>query len=187
MILLGGGEHGQDLIEIAHRLGIHKIAVYDDADGFPSLPADLNEPFHVGVNCSTIRRSIAERYPNVHGGIPLIDPSAIIGSDVVISDGCVVSPLVSLLHSVTLGRFVHVNTHANIVRAKIGAYTTISPGANICGTVTIGEGCLIGAGSTVAERCTIGNDVTIGAGAVVPPYSYVNDGSVVVGVYRGPR
>jgi acetyltransferase-like isoleucine patch superfamily enzyme len=44
---------------------------------------------------------------------------------------------------------------------------TISPGANVAGAVTIGEGAYIGMGAIVLDRVTIGAHAVVGAGAVV--------------------
>ena len=92
--------------------------------------------------------------------------------------------MASLLHSVTLGDHVHVNTMAQMVRTNVDDFTTISPGAHICGNVEIGEACAIGAGATICERVKIGDFVTVGAGAVVPPYSIIPNGKTVIGVWK---
>src|SRR5436853_428193 len=43
----------------------------------------------------------------------------------------------------------------------------ISPGAVLCGNVTIGTGAWVCAGATVAPRVRIGADAVVGAGSVV--------------------
>ncbi|MBK8708073.1 MAG: hypothetical protein IPN30_06210 [Flavobacteriales bacterium] len=50
---------------------------------------------------------------------------------------------------------------------KIGAYSTINPGANISGDVTLEEGASTGTNATVLEKKTIGAYSKIGAGAMV--------------------
>jgi acetyltransferase-like isoleucine patch superfamily enzyme len=49
----------------------------------------------------------------------------------------------------------------------IGDFANINPGATICGTCRIGEGCFVGAGATVINGISIGEWTVIGAGAVV--------------------
>jgi acetyltransferase-like isoleucine patch superfamily enzyme len=44
---------------------------------------------------------------------------------------------------------------------------TISPGSNIAGRVSIGEGAYVSIGAIVLDRMTIGSHSVIGAGAVV--------------------
>ena len=46
----------------------------------------------------------------------------------------------------------------------------------------VGEGSLIGIGSIVLDDCEIGRGCIIAAGAVLPPYTIVPDGKVVMGV-----
>ena len=185
MIILGIGSHAADIRAIAHRCNIHNITEYDDLLDCHQTPPDcLRGPLMVGVNNPAQRREIAKRWPHVRGAAPLIDPSAIIGPDVHCGYGSVVAPMATLLTRVRLGAHVHVNYHASMTRCTIGDYTTVSPGAVICGDVTIGQAVLIGAGAVVADRCVIGDDVIIAAGAIVPPESVIPDGAKCIGVWK---
>ncbi len=186
MIVIGGGNHFRDIEAIAHRNGITRITVFDDSadTGWSAPPDDIHGPLVIGVNDSAARRNIAHRFPHLLGAAPLIDPSALIGVNVHCGHGSVVGPMTSLLHSVTLGNHVHVNSCVNIVRATVGDFSTISPGATIAGNVEIGEVCTVGANATVCERTKIGNEVVIGAGAIVPPYSVIPSGITVTGVWK---
>lgn len=51
--------------------------------------------------------------------------------------------------------------------ATVHDYVTLSPGANVAGAVTIGEGAYIGMGAIILGRVTIGDHAVDGAGAVV--------------------
>jgi UDP-3-O-[3-hydroxymyristoyl] glucosamine N-acyltransferase len=177
--LIGTGSHGRDLEVIFHRAHPDKeLRCWDDAD-CPPGPAKLRHVL-VGVNDPQTRRRLAEKYVTELGPPKaIVDPSAIIGPHVTLGRGVVVAPLACLLHDVTLGEHVHVNYQASMTRCLVGAYTTISPGATICGDVTIGEACLIGAGATVCDRVSIGSCVTVAAGAIIPPLSVVPDGVTV--------
>lgn len=186
MIVVGGGNHFRDIEAIAHRCGVYGLTVYDDDEdtGWPQPPGCMAGPLVIGVNDPAARRDIALRFQHVRGAAPLFDPSAVIGPEVYCGLGTVVGPFASLLHSVTLGDHVHVSTHVNIVRSDVGDYTTISPGATICGNVEIGEACTIGANATICERVQIGDEVIVGAGAIVPPYSIVPNKTKIVGIYK---
>ena len=186
MIILGAGNHAKDLMEIAHRNGIHDIALYDDDidTGYPIPPGCLYGPLVIGVNDPRDRREIAHRFRHLLGAAPLFDPSALIGRDVHCGRGAVIGPMASLLHSVILGDHVHVSTHVSIVRSNVGDFSTLSPGAVVCGNVEIGEAVSVGAGAVICERSTIGNDCTIAAAAIVPPYSIIPDGKTVIGVWK---
>ena len=86
------------------------------------------------------------------------------------------------LYDVSLGHGTHVNYAARAIRTRIGKHCTISPGAIICGDVTIGDRVLVGANATICDRVTIGDGATIGAGAVILPGAYVPSGETWVGV-----
>ena len=185
--LICAGAHAQDLLAIWSRVRPKNlIAIYDDDPqlGFYPLPDQLTGRILIGVNDPIARRRIANRYSDLRGTHQLIDSSAVIGINIDIGKGSVVAPLACLLRDVQLGKHVHVNYQASITRCTVDDFTTISPGATICGDVTIGKECLIGAGATICDRVTIGSGVIIGAGAIIPPLSNVPDGKKVVGVWK---
>lgn len=183
--LLCWGNHAQDISVIWYRVHGKPITAYDDDPLYGNPPSDdLDCKILIGVNDSQIRRQLAQRFERCKGARPLIDPEALIGPDCHFGKGSVVSPAAVLTHSVSLGKHCHVNTSVSLVRAVVGDYSTLSPGATVCGNVTIGEACQIGAGSVICERVTIGNDVVIAAGAIIPPHSVVPDGTKVIGVFR---
>lgn len=185
--LLGAGNHGSDIVAIWKRVRpITELRIYDDNHTkYPPLPERLGGRIVIGVNDSELRAEIAERYGHLHGIHPLVDPTALIGENVSLNEGVVVAPFASLLHSVTLGWHVHINYHASMTRCSIGDFSTVAPGAVICGNVSIGVATHIGAGAVVCERTAIGSNVVVAAGAIVPPYSEVPDGTKVIGVWKG--
>ena len=184
--LLGWGNHAKDISVIWYKVHGKPITAYDDDLQYGNPPPDdLDCHIIIGINDSQIRRQLALRFDRCKGARPLIDPDALVGPDCHFGRGSVVAPQTCLTHSVSLGKHCHVNSCVSLVRAVVGDYSTLSPGATVCGNVTIGEGCQIGANATICERVTIGNNVIIGAGGIVPPYSSVPDGSKVIGVWRG--
>lgn len=187
-LLCASGNHAADLGVIWSRVHPDNplIPYDDDPDtGNPTPPDYLTGRILIGNNDPSVRRYVAERYAHLRGTHPLVDPAACVGPDVKLSRGVVVAPGATLLHSVTLKCHVHVNYQASMTRCLIGAYSTVSPAATICGNVKIGKECVVGAGSTICERSTIGDRVIIGAGAIIPPHSLVPDDSRVIGVWKG--
>jgi len=187
--LIGYGSHGQDIEAIYWRTKQYgrRLWIYDhnpEKGADPMLMPD-DEEVILGVNDPTGRRRLAESLPpGTRAAAPLVDPSAVIGKGVWLPAGTVIAPFASLLRSVTLGAHVHVNYGAQMTRCVVGPYSTLSPGATICGDVEIGEETLIGANATVCDRVKIGNRVRIGAGAIVPPLSVVPDDTTVIGVWK---
>lgn len=186
-ILLGYGNHGRDCEAIWLRADRRMLLIYDDDPntGMYAPPEDLKGRILIGINDPRDRQRMATRYGHLRGTHPLVDPSAVVGANVHLGKGVVIAPFTSLLHSVTLRDHVHVNYHVGMTRCTVGAYTTIAPGAVICGNVDIGEACLIGANASICERSKIGNNVTVGAGAIVPPWSVVPDNTTIIGVWKG--
>ena len=104
-----------------------------------------------------------------------IHPSAKIGNGVIISDGCLISNDVVIEN--------HVLLNFNVLfghDVRIGRYTNCSPGTNVMGNVSIGEGNLIGAGVTIIPDITVGNNNVVGAGATL--YSNFGDNNTIFGV-----
>ena len=96
-------------------------------------------------------------------------PGLILQRKAIISCDCVVD------------RCVKVNINATVMHdARIGAYTTIAPGAVLLGRVRIGKKVFIGANATVLPEVKIGDGSIVGAGAVVT--RDVTAGTVVAGV-----
>ena len=67
---------------------------------------------------------------------------------------------------------------------RIGAGSTVGPGANVAGAVTIGDVTYLGMGCIVRDRVTIGAGATVGAGAVV--VADVAAGLTVIGLPARP-
>ena len=172
--ILGAGGHGRDIAAIADAAGVDHV-FYDDAVGSDPRPVMYEGwPYVVGVNDPAVRRRMAV------GTEPatLIHPTATIDPSATISPGCVVGAGTHIGPATDLGPHTHIGAGCTITRTSVGAFTTIAPGVNVAGDVTIGEGCLIGVGSTVSNLVRIGDRVTVGAGAIVT--RDIDDGVTVV-------
>jgi len=175
-VIVGAGGHG---VDIAAWSG---LALVDDK--YPERgagPVVGPREFVAGVNDSEQRFWLCQRLDadGWTAAEAVAAPTAYLGPRVVAQPGCVLSPRVTLANDVRLGCHVHLNVGVFATRARIGAYTTVGPGTNICGDVDIGLVCRIGAGVTIANLVTVGDRVTVGAGAVVV------DDLVDPGVYVG--
>lgn len=176
--ILGAGGHGMDVAAIVRATG-QDVEFFDDdpASGFPPC-SSAPDAFLLGVYDSRVRahmdRPARESYIATH-------PAAVVDASVIVDYGTVIAAGAVLGNGTTLGRHVHVGQTASLVRVSCGDYVTISPGAVICGDVTIGEGVMIGAGAVVSNLCDIEPYAVIGAGAVLPPRTRVPAGAVWVG------
>lgn len=161
--VLCAGAHGSDI-----AVDVNAVRLYDDdvSLGHQPLWAFRGGPAYVGVNDSGQRKAIAEKWgaKNPDGWVhrsAVFDRSA-------------------------LGEHTHVNAGCTVIRARLGAFCTLSPGVTVCGDVIIGDHVTIGAGATICNLVTIGDGATIGAGAVITPGSRVAAGETWVGVPGRP-
>jgi sugar O-acyltransferase (sialic acid O-acetyltransferase NeuD family) len=98
----------------------------------------------------------------------MIHPSAIIGQDCRIGEGCLLCPGAVLTTNVQLGNFVTLNVHASIGHdAVIGEGCTLHSHSDVTGRVVLGEGVLIGSHGTVLPGAKVGDYAVVGAGSVV--------------------
>lgn len=98
----------------------------------------------------------------------LIDPDAIIKSDVKIGNNTIilenscVGPNVRLSNNVFIGAGCIIN-HDCIVEK----YTTIGHGSNIAGNVKINENCMLGISTVIKQNITIKKNAVVGCGSIV--------------------
>ena len=104
----------------------------------PSLLDKYKSLFYtIGINSSSIRRSIDKDFGSIERAANLVHETAVIGSNCLYKNGLTMGPYSVLTTMVSLGSHVHVNTAASINQASsIGDYCTISPGARVCGRVS---------------------------------------------------
>ncbi len=99
---------------------------------------------------------------------PLIDPSAIIksnvtiGSNTLILENSVIGPNAKIGKNVFIGSSVIIN-HDSVV----GNFNTIGHRSNIAGKVIIGNECFVGISSTIQQNIKIGNNVILGSASNV--------------------
>lgn len=149
--LIGAGSHARD-IAATRPIGRH-VAHHREWSG--------TDPVLIGINDPQLRAAVA--FILDVEDLAWVHPHAWLGPDVHIGPG------------------THVNYAVTMTRTRIGRHCTISPGATLCGDITIGNRVLIGAGAVICDRVTIGNDVVVGAGAIVRPTFSLPEGTTWVG------
>ena len=178
MKVLGAGGHGQDVRDVALACGYHFDGFLDDNAG-PAPWTSLDGPYAFGVHDPVVR---CLRDDMSNPALVLVHPAAYCEPDVEFDDGVVVGPRAIIGPNVKLGRHVHVGQGSSMVRTRVGAYTSISPGVTIAGDVWIGQAVTIGAGATISNLCRIEDGAVIGAGAVLRPRTMVPTSTTWVGV-----
>lgn len=105
--------------------------------------------------------------------------------DVIIGDGAVLCPFVTLTSNITIGKQFHANIYSYIAHdCVIGDYVTFAPDVKCNGNVHIEDHAYIGTGAIIKQGkpgrpLTIGKGAVIGMGAVVT--KNVPAGETVIG------
>lgn len=118
-----------------------------------------------------------------------VAPTAYVGGEVTLGDGCTVMHQVVIrgdVSAIRIGRRVNVQD-GSIIHTRCGIPLDIEDEVSIGHRAVVhcrrvGEGSLIGTGAIVLDDCEIGRGCIIGAGAVLPPGRIIPDGKVVMGV-----
>jgi len=158
-----------DFMPAHARVG--RDAVLGGLDAVSRLLGDTPLNVVVAIGDPLVKAEICadlSKYPVVfptmiHPSVIMDDQgSIVIGEGTVITAGCV------LTTDIVLGRHVLLNLNTTVGHdTQVGDFSSIMPGAQISGRVTIGERVLIGTGSCLLNEVSIGMESKIGAGAVV--------------------
>ena len=199
IVLAGAGLFAEEVTDVALDAGFDVLgwieglepARADPDHEPPSVWVDDQAAHWTGVPISpaigpVVRRGLIARLL-AEGRVlaTIVHPSAVVARSAVLEPGCVVFPNAVIGARTVVGAGTIVNRGALIGHhTRIGADSTVGPGANVAGAVSIGAGTYVGMGAIVRDHVTIGADVTIGAGAVV--IGDVPAGVTVVGLPARP-
>ena len=164
-------------------LGDRGVQVVGSVESFLAGALDTeHDAFVIAVGHPEARLNIAKNAPaGAVPSIPLVHPTASLGSAVTLGDGTVVCAGAVLSTNVTVGRHGHVNPHATIGHdAQLGTAVSVNPAAVVSGAVIVGDAVLLGAASVVLQGLTIGAGSVVGASACVT--KDVAEGATVMGV-----
>lgn len=188
LIVVGGGGHAKVLIDLALAQG-RKVLGFVDRNpssvpgnilGAPLLGDDgalgrfdAQEVMLVcgigSTEVSSIREMVFQRLMNAgYRFAALIHPNAVIGRDVLVSDGAVIMAGAVLQAGVRVGINAIVNTRASVDHdCIVGDHAHIAPGAVLSGQVVVGASAHLGTGAVVIQGVTIGSGAFVAAGSVV--------------------
>jgi UDP-perosamine 4-acetyltransferase len=188
VIVLGAGGHAKVVIDTLQAAGANILGAVDSDPathgtsilGVSVLGADDVVLEHTpdavalvnGVGStapSSRRKDLYQRFKDAgYVYAPLTHPSAVIGGDVEIAEGCQIMAGVVIQPGCRIGVNAIINTRASVDHdCVIGGHVHIAPGVVLGGGITIGVGSHIGAGSSVIQNIHIGENVRVAAGAAV--------------------
>lgn len=185
IVILGFGGHAKSVADSIIRTNNYTIAGYTDVHkcdcqyNYLGNDDKLEKLYHQGIHKavlgvgymgdSAIRDSLVQKAKKIGFAFPIIvDPSAIIASDVKIGEGTFIGKNSVVNADTKIGNYCILNTgsiveHENI----IGNFSHIAVGAILCGNVKIGHHSMIGAGATIIQGKSVGDNVIIGANSTV--------------------
>jgi UDP-perosamine 4-acetyltransferase len=187
ILLIAGGGHGRVILDalLAAKIRVHGIVdsaipvgtelfgvkVLGGDEYLDQLSGDLVLLANgLGANPKTLARSSLYQRFSMGGFhfVTIVHPSAIIGSNVKLSDGCQIMAGTVIQCGVEVGHNSVINTRASIDHdVVIGDSVFIAPGVTVCGGVNIGPEVFIGAGATILPGVRIGAGTIVGAGSLV--------------------
>ena len=129
---------------------------------------EITKYISLAIANSAIRKKLASRC--IAEGISFIDVHAanvVTMDEVVIDEGSILSPFVTITSNVRVGRHFHANIYSYIAHdCVIGDYVTFAPRVMCNGNVHIEDHAYIGTGSIIKQGVP-GKPLVIGKGAVV--------------------
>ena len=189
LILFGAGGHCRSVIDSILREQFSEIVILDKnesligtaVNGIPIVGTDdaradlRREGFTSafitlgGTTSNPIRNRIAATLAEEKFFFPVIrDPSAILSSSALVSEGTFIAKGVIVNSGAKIGKHAILNSGCVIEHdCDIGDGCHIAPGVCMAGQVTIGVNSHIGTGSSIRQSVKIGRNVTIGVGSVV--------------------
>lgn len=201
LAIIGAGGFGKEVKTLVDHINQQEptwnlLGFFDDrpikeVHGLPVLGtiADLlNQHLElelvISIGNSKTRYEIAKRLVGVRCEFAtLIHPSVIIGDPetVTIGAGSIVTAGVILTADITVKQHVIINLNATVGHdTAVCEYSSIMPGVNLAGNVTLNKGAFVGAGANILGGVKLGEFCTVGAGAVVT--RDIPDYTIAVGV-----
>lgn len=180
LVIIGAGGHGAVAADIARLLDYEQIVFLDDAaeEGrlgiqlagkFTAYPQYIDGwEFFVAIGNNYTREKL-QRTLTAQGAeiATLIHPAVVMGAQVMIGRGSIAMAGVVVNAATRIGEGVILNTCSSVDHdCTVGAFSHISVGAHLAGTVRVGERTYVGAGATIINDVCVGSDCILGAGAV---------------------
>lgn len=181
--LYGASGCGRSVMPVLRdNLGVNDEAVFiDDArqsdkvnghtcmafDVFMALSAD-DRRVCLAIADSRLRARLAQRCREAGVGFFSVRAqNCVVMDDVVIGEGAILSPFVTLTSNIRIGRHFHANIYSYVEHdCVIGDFVTFAPRVMCNGNVTIGDHAYIGTGA-ILRQGKPGAPLMIGAGAVI--------------------
>lgn len=164
------------------RINGHDVLAFDAFAGAP----EQHKSVAIAIAGSQVRERLAARCAGA--GIALAHvaaPNVVVMDEVMIGEGAILSPFVTLTSNIRIGRGFHANIYSYVAHdCVIGDFVTFAPGVMCNGNVHVRDHAYVGTGAVLKQGTpdkplVIGEGATVGMGAVVT--KDVPAGATVVG------
>jgi sugar O-acyltransferase (sialic acid O-acetyltransferase NeuD family) len=118
-----------------------------------------------------VKSTLAAKITRSQVQYPVLKHPSVILQDketIMIGKGSILCAGNILTTDIRIGDHVLINLNCTIGHdSGIGNYSSLMPGVNVAGEVTIGESVLIGSGTNILNRINVGDNSVVGMGSVV--------------------
>lgn len=160
----------------------HRVLTYAEWLDQPASSRCIN----IAIANSTVRQKLVERCVADGVGFFEVRASNVVQlDDVVLGEGAILCPFVTLTSNIRIGRHFHANLYSYVEHdCVIGDYVTFAPGVKCNGNVVVEDHAYIGSGAVIkqgrpGQPLVIGRGAVVGMGAIVT--RNVPPGATVVG------
>lgn len=183
LIIIGARALGREVCNYARDAGFEVVGFLDDKvdalDGFVGYPPILGsvEDWEVNADdcyvCAVGDSLMRDKYVAIiekKGGVfvSVIHPTAYIGPNVKMGEGCIVCPFAVVDCDLTMGRHVIANVHTLVAHdCVLEDCVTLSPNVHLGGRTKIRREAFLGINAATIPGIEIGEYSTIAAGACV--------------------
>lgn len=184
IIVVGAGGFGKEVAWMAKRCGYEVLGFLDstpDKQNTKIMGLDVLGPLEYAERFLDYEFVIAIGNPRARKKIidlffkneqfcfaTLIDPSSIVGENILIAEGSIICAGVILTVDVSIGRHTIININSTIGHdVIIKDFVTIAPNASVSGNIVLNDLVEIGTNATLREKLNIYEGAMIGMGAVL--------------------
>lgn len=184
IIIVGAGGHGVEMVWLARRCG-RKIKGFLDNTPEKQEKYILGEKvlgkieesnnyldceFIIAIGNPRARKNIIDTFfsSKKYQFATLIDPTVILGENIIIGSGAMICAGAILTVNVNIGQHCIVNINSTLSHGvSVDNFVTIAPNVSISGDVKICDWVEVGANATIREKLVIDKGAMIGMGAVL--------------------
>lgn len=189
IVLCGCGGHAKSVLDALEAMNIYEIEGFIDRSenkdweyrGYRVVGTDddLNTLYQKGIHNAfvcigylgkgDVRERLYKQLKEIGFTLPVVvDPTAIIASDVRLDEGTFIGKKVVVNSNAVIGKMVILNTAAIVEHdCIIDDFCHIAVAAIICGGCRIGKWVFIGANATIIQSIDIGEHINIRAGSII--------------------